>query len=369
MHCFQMAYATGRTLLLSSTIGYSDLYTKWWIDNFLPLSDKCTVNDIPSKIYYSSIDQKVLDTQQAVGCPYIVDISSSFPWIPPAVPNHISEELSQLHGAPFIWFAGQLASYLMRPKFDISNEMKIFNNRSESPVVGIHVRRTDKINTEASFHSLEQYMKEVERYFQFIDARRQMMSRTEEWIDDIKSPFHQRVYRQLKPVERRVYIATDDPSVFDEAKLKYKNYTFYGDRRRANSAAVFKRHTDDSVMGVVMDILILSKTDYIVCTFSSQVCRLAYELMQSNYIELGDASQQFHSLDDIYYFGGQQSAPHEVIIPDGKNNLNPGDLVHYRGNHWDGYAQVEKVSTSKKIIAPAFKFYPKLLTANMTGAH
>ncbi|CAH8843609.1 unnamed protein product, partial [Trichobilharzia szidati] len=53
MHCFQMAYATGRTLLLSSTMGYSDLYTKWWIDNFLPLSDKCTVNDIPSKIYYN----------------------------------------------------------------------------------------------------------------------------------------------------------------------------------------------------------------------------------------------------------------------------------------------------------------------------
>ncbi|VDQ09029.1 unnamed protein product [Trichobilharzia regenti] len=52
MYCFQMAYATGRTLLLS-TSGYSDTYTKWWIDNFLPLSDKCTVNDIQSKIIYN----------------------------------------------------------------------------------------------------------------------------------------------------------------------------------------------------------------------------------------------------------------------------------------------------------------------------
>ncbi|VDQ06647.1 unnamed protein product [Trichobilharzia regenti] len=89
-------------------------------------------------------------TEQAVSCPYINDISSSFPWIPPAVPNHISEELSHLHGAPFIWFAGQLASYLMRPKFDTSKEMKIFNNLSESPVVGIHVRRTDKVSNRQS---------------------------------------------------------------------------------------------------------------------------------------------------------------------------------------------------------------------------
>ncbi|VDQ12506.1 unnamed protein product [Trichobilharzia regenti] len=100
-----------------------------------------------------------------------------------------------------------------------------------------------------------------------------------------------------------------------------------------------------------------------------QVCRLAYELMQSNHVEMGDASQQFRTLDDIYYFGGQQASPYEVIIPDRKFNLNLGDLVHYHGNHWDGYAKVEKLSSSMKMIAPAFKFYPRLLTANMTGAH
>ncbi|CAH8505084.1 unnamed protein product [Heterobilharzia americana] len=351
MHCFQMAYATGRTLVLSTSSG--DSYTNWWIDNFLPLSNKCSVNDISSTIHNSFIDQKALDTYQAVICPYINEISSLFTWSPPAVPWHISEKLSLLHGTPFIWFTGQLAAYLMRPKFDLNEEMKMFSkNRSESPIVGIHIRRTDKINTEAAFHSLEEYMNEVERYFQFIDARRQMMSRTEEWKDDIKSPFHQRIYHQLEPIQRRVFIATDDPTVFDEAKSKYKNYTFY-----------------DSIMGIVVDILLLSKTDYIVCTFSSQVCRLAYELMQSNYLEFGDASQQFHSLDDIYYFGGQQSSPYEVIIPDDENNLQLGELVHFYGNHWNGYSKVEKLNSNRRIIAPAFKFSPRIITANMTGAH
>jgi len=29
------------------------------------------------------------------------------------------------------------------------------------PIVGIHVRRTDKVGTEAAFHSVEEYMKYV----------------------------------------------------------------------------------------------------------------------------------------------------------------------------------------------------------------
>ncbi|CAH8505909.1 unnamed protein product [Schistosoma mattheei] len=212
-------------------------------------------------------------------------------------------------------------------------------------------------------------MTEVESHFQFIDAKRQMMSRTEEWRNDIKSPFRHNVYHQLKPIQRRVYIATDDPSVFNETKLKYPNYIFYGNRGRANSASVFRRKNEDSIMGVVTDVFALSRTNYLVCTFSSQVCRLAYELMQSNHLELGDASQQFRSLDDIYYFGGQQASPYEVLISSTEHGLSPGDLVHFHGNHWNGYAKVEKLNTNRKVMAPAFKFSPRLITAPMIGAH
>lgn len=44
-----MAYATGRTLILNPTDG--EEYTHWWIKNFLPLSQKCSINDIQSNIH------------------------------------------------------------------------------------------------------------------------------------------------------------------------------------------------------------------------------------------------------------------------------------------------------------------------------
>lgn len=52
----------------------------------------------------------------------------------------------------------------------------------------VHVRRTDKVGTEAAFHSLDEYMAHVEEY-----------------------------YNQLEMVQkvdkRRVYLASDDPKV------------------------------------------------------------------------------------------------------------------------------------------------------------
>jgi glycoprotein 6-alpha-L-fucosyltransferase len=58
----------------------------------------------------------------------------------------------------------------------------------------LHVRRTDKIGTEASYHSLKEYMIHAEEYFDIKD----------------KAGGH--------PVKRRVFIASDDPSVISEAE-------------------------------------------------------------------------------------------------------------------------------------------------------
>ena len=59
----------------------------------------------------------------------------------------------------------------------------------------VHVRRTDKVGTEAAFHSIEEYMFHVEEWF--------------------------KLYEKIKPVDRRrVYLATDDPSVLADARKK-----------------------------------------------------------------------------------------------------------------------------------------------------
>lgn len=52
---------------------------------------------------------------------------------------------------------------------------------------------------------------------------------------------------------------------------------------------------------------ILSK--YHLC---SQVGRVAYEMMQTNRV---DASNAFFSLDDIYYFGGQNAHDRVAVLP------------------------------------------------------
>ena len=58
----------------------------------------------------------------------------------------------------------------------------------ESPVVGIHVRRTDKVGTEAAFHPVEEYMKHVEEWFEKHELNHE-------------------------PGPRRVFVASDDPKV------------------------------------------------------------------------------------------------------------------------------------------------------------
>ena len=74
---------------------------------------------------------------------------------------------------------------------------------------------------------------------------------------------------------------------------RYPNYKFIFDEENAKSASLKSRYTPDSAQGVILDIYFLSQTDFLVCTFSSQVCRLAYELMQARF---PDASWRFRSL-------------------------------------------------------------------------
>jgi glycoprotein 6-alpha-L-fucosyltransferase len=107
-------------------------------------------------------------------------------------------------------------------------------------------------------------------------------------------------------------------------------------------ASVNSRYTPESAQGVILDIYFLSRCDYLVCTFSSQVCRLAYELMQPRF---ADASWRFYSLDDVYYYGGQNEHVVKAIydhipkLDNGEIELKKGDLIGLAGNHWDGYSK------------------------------
>lgn len=52
---------------------------------------------------------------------------------------------------------------------------------------------------------------------------------------------------------------------------RYPDYEFISDNSISWSAGLHNRYTENSLRGVILDIHFLSQTDFLVCTFSSQV--------------------------------------------------------------------------------------------------
>ncbi|KAG7177849.1 Alpha-(1 6)-fucosyltransferase-like 4 [Homarus americanus] len=327
VYCFIVAYGTKRTLILKSR-GWR--YNKaGWEDVFQPLSETCTD---PSG--YSHSHWPGLNETQVVDLPIIDTLTQRPTYLPLAIPRDISERLARLHGDPPAWWVGQFLKYMLRlqPK-----TQEMLDNMAETlgfqkPIIGIHVRRTDKVGTEAAFHGIEEYMSLVENYYTALKLRQ-------------------------PDVVKRVYLASDDPTVITEAQRKYPDYTFVGDPNIARTAAVATRYTDASLKGIIADVHFLSLTDYLICTFSSQVCRIAYEIMQGIH---PDASSYFKSLDDIYYYGGQNAHNQRARFPHSPKRsdemtLKVGDIVGIAGNHWDGYSKGVNRRTRQNGLYPSYK--------------
>jgi len=107
----------------------------------------------------------------------------------------------------------------------------------------------------------------------------------------------------------------------------------------------------------------LSQSDYLVCTFSSQVCRIAYEIQQQRFV---DGSANFKSLDDIWYFGGQNDHQQEAIMShksEGRKDeidLKEGDTIGVAGNHWNGFNKGRNYGNNRIGLYPEYKTKEKL---------
>ncbi|XP_014289365.1 alpha-(1,6)-fucosyltransferase [Halyomorpha halys] len=326
VYCLLVAYGTQRTLILRSK-GWR--YNRaGWEQVFRPVSDTCT--DFTGHVHNwpGHADSEVV----LLG---IVDsVSPRPPYLPLAVPKDLAERISRLHGDPAVWWVGQFLKYLLRPQPNTVNMLKDAASKFnfQRPIVGVHIRRTDKVGTEAAFHPVDEYMEHVEEYYKQLELS--------------------------KPVTtKRIYLASDDYKVFAETKKKYPEYEILGDPQIAKTAAVSTRYSDGALNGLIQDLYFLSQSDYLVCTFSSQVCRVAYEIMQSLH---PDASTRFRSLDDIYYYGGQgihrkvAVMSHRPKSPD-EMDLAAGDIVGVAGNHWDGYSKGRNLRTNQVALYPSFK--------------
>ncbi|XP_054759332.2 alpha-(1,6)-fucosyltransferase-like [Lytechinus pictus] len=338
-----VAYATQRTLILDSK-GWR-YAREGWEKFFLPLSENCLDRTGDSTGRWG--DASRIENVQVVDLPIVDGLHPRPDFLPLAIPEDISQRLLRLHGHPIVWWVGQIMTYIQRPQpalqedIDKMKEALGFTN----PIVGLHVRRTDKVGTEAAFHGIEEYMFHAEEYYQRLERKQEV------------------------PV-RKIYLATDDASLLTEAQRKYPNYVFVSDNAISKSAGLSSRYSEDSLRGVIVDIYFLSRSDFLVCTFSSQVCRVAYEMMQ--YIH-EDAAAYFRSLDDIYYYGGQnahlQSVLYEHKPRSGTDEIEmlPGDTIGVAGNHWDGYSKGtnHRLAGRRGGLYPSYKVEDKTDIAKM----
>nr|XP_020655368.1 alpha-(1,6)-fucosyltransferase isoform X1 [Pogona vitticeps] len=363
VYCFMIAYGTQRTLILESqNWRYA---TGGWETVFRPVSETCTDRSGSTTGHWSGLfsgsfqlpklDCSIYQLNGVITCkgeandkdvqvielPIVDSLHPRPPYLPLAIPEDLADRLIRVHGDPAVWWVSQFVKYLIRPQPWLEKEIEEATRKLgfKHPVIGVHVRRTDKVGTEAAFHPIEEYMVHVEEHFQLLSHRMH--------ID-----------------KKRVYLATDDPSLLQEAKSKYPNYEFISDNSISWSAGLHNRYTENSLRGVILDIHFLSQADFLVCTFSSQVCRVAYEIMQTLH---PDASAFFHSLDDIYYFGGQNAHNQIAIYPHHPRTadeipMEPGDIIGVAGNHWDGYSKGINRKLGKTGLYPSYKVKEKIET-------
>ncbi|CAG2102887.1 unnamed protein product [Medioppia subpectinata] len=343
-HCFVAALALNRTLICDtqdwrSSSGEQNVWNKL----FQPISQTCVNPNGHNRTDWG--DDKRLHSYQVMYYPIIDYITPLPEFLPLVIPQQIADPLIRQSGEPFIWFIGNVLKYMLRPSDQLSQFMDTFkrDNQFSHPIVGIHVRRTDKIGTEAKFHTIDEYMFYVEDFYNKLDLKSVRQSAN-------------------KKAQRLVYLATDEPNVWLKEIKPYqeRGYVFKGDIKLSQSADPSQRQEFESLHDVVVDLLLLSQCDYIVCTFSSQICRMAFELMQTRHSSTQDMSQAFYSLDDIYYFGGQVFHGKKAIVSHSAQSkreisFNAGDILGIERNEHNGYNTGDHNRTKRKGLYPRFK--------------
>ncbi|CAF1098029.1 unnamed protein product [Rotaria sordida] len=156
------------------------------------------------------------------------------------------------------------------------------------------IRLHDKIELEPAFHDLSEYMKNADDYY---------------IIYQYQNP-------DLKFI-KLVYLASDDPSVFNEARTNYLDYVFYGDAAATQSAQPNSRYRTESLKDILFDIHFLSLCDYLVCTFSSKVCRVVWLMTPHN----------------------QRAVISHKSISRNKFSFERGDIISLEGGHWNGFSK------------------------------
>ncbi|KAL7056077.1 hypothetical protein AAHC03_020582 [Spirometra sp. Aus1] len=325
---FSYSFATSRTLLVQKT--------NEWKDFFMPLST-CSLtyaegqSDVP----------RLENTLPKISKGYHA----------PAMPREWSAKLSEPLGDPFPWYRGHLLDYILRPgdpalRHELEMGLRhlrkdLDGKRYEGPTASVHVRRTDKLHVEASFHALNEYMRHVKRFFDLKEVEYSLETGS-------TSP-------PIWSGRRRVFLASDDASVFQEARSRYPRYEFIGQHRNGSAYAI--RTSAAGLFSIMLDLHLLVAADFLVCTGSSNICRLAYELLSTKSQIHGDAVFQMQSVDKMYECSFSQQRWWRAIADFKQEGVLLGDRVSITSTQWNGFAQTTVMSPKRRKAAlPAYLF-------------
>ncbi|XP_053381463.1 alpha-(1,6)-fucosyltransferase-like [Mercenaria mercenaria] len=330
MFCLIVAYATQRTLIIDSK-GWQ--YSKHGLERvFLPLSTNCRLSKNEKVVRITDL-RNMQNTTKVVLLPYNHQVLNRPLYLPHSIPEDLAEQVSRVHKNPSVWWIGQCLTYITRKdkrlkRFIDQNVQKL---GSSYPTVGVHVRRTDK-EIESKYHDLSEYMTHVEKWFDAYNRRH-------------------------GTVQRRVYIASDEPSVLSQARESYPNYTFVCNVESAILAKrLDTRFSESSFYGLILDLHMLSTSDFFVCTLSSNTGRLVYELMNVRY---WDAPDRIKSLDIEFAFQFKRYNPMYFAQHRNETFYKKFKVVKDISNPWKLSATMDNNATAVRM--PTYSEVPILV--------
>ncbi|CAK8681748.1 unnamed protein product [Clavelina lepadiformis] len=163
-NCLLAALGTNRVMLVDySSVSYPGIQKV-----FLPLSDTCSMEDLPKQVdEWKGELQESYEHIQVVRLDLTHEMSPNTRFKGLTIPKFLQEKVEFLHDDPNMWWIGQIMGYLLRPRswiFVRVQEIKRKLNLTH-PYVSIHVRRTDKLVKEARKFEIEEYMDPVVAWY------------------------------------------------------------------------------------------------------------------------------------------------------------------------------------------------------------
>ena len=315
--CLQISFALGRTMFLiqreyqhfgglnkwlkleSKTCGYLK-------EKYRNYANKCNLKD--RKCY---LNDNVLEVNNSYKV-FEIDMTYVFPvprYIPSTIPCFIEHALEKLKvKTPWLWFSSQFLGYMMlRPNDEFQKTLEkiksgiSFNNIALS----LHVRRGDKIRThEAEFIPDEKYIDAIQNLYD-----------------------HQNIPKSNNT--KIIYVASDD-SLSGMKKIWPSNFIMKRPPPKYLSEGLQSYATPNFsstvLESILIDVNLLSHTNFTICTMSSNICRLAHLL--KNAIPPYNAKNRVISLDWQDYFERYFWAGYNVPLTDfyitikRKDNIN-----------------------------------------------